>query len=266
MIEARVLGAGLLAPGLTGWNDGCHLLRGNAGFEMGEVIAPVPTTLTPRERRRASPAVRLALAVAAEAADNAKVDPKDLPSVFGWAHGDGVVVQRILEALATPERFVSPTDFHNSVHNVALGYWTIGTGARKACTSVAAHKDTFPASLLKALAQLKCEKTPVLLVVLDTPFIEPLNSACRIGAPFAFAFVLGPPDRGAGVATLRGAYVGTAANNVAPPRLGELRELWEINAAARSLPLLEHLARGEAAALQVPYGPGGRLDLEIAPC
>ncbi len=260
------MGAGLLAPGLTGWKAGCRRLRDGDDFEMGEVVAPVPETLTPRERRRASPAVRLALAVAAEAVEHANVDPKNLPSVFGWAHGDGVVVQRILESLATPKRFVSPTDFHNSIHNVALGYWAIGTGARKACTSVAAHKDTFPASLLKALAQVKCEGTPVLLVVLDTPFMEPLNSVCPIGAPFAFAFVLAPPDCGGSMAALRATYASVVPDAVVPPRTDGLKELWVSNAAARALPLLEHLARGETTALQVPYGPGGRLNLEVAPC
>jgi hypothetical protein len=265
MIEARVMGAGLIAPGLSGWEAGRSVLAACAEFEEREVTAPAPVNLMPRERRRASPAVRLALAVATEAVNHAEMDPKDLPSIFGWAHGDGVVVQRLLEALATTERFVSPTDFHNSVHNVALGYWTIGTGARKACTSVAAHKDTFPASLLKALAQVKCEGTPVLLVVLDTPFTEPLNSVCKTGAPFAFAFVLAPPDREGGMATIRSTYANAAAA-VVPPRTDGLLELWNTNAAARALPFLEHLARQEAAALQVPYGPGGRLDLEIAPC
>lgn len=265
MIGARVMGVGLLAPGLAGWDAGWRVLAARTKFEEQEVIAPAPVSLMPRERRRASPAVRLALAVAAEAVKHAEMDPKELPSIFGWAHGDGIVVQRLLEALATPERFVSPTDFHNSVHNVALGYWTIGTGARKACTSVAAHKDTFPASLLKAMAQVKCEGTPVLLVVLDTPFTEPLNSVCRTGAPFAFAFVLAPPDRDGGMATIRGTYANAAAA-VAPPRTDALRDLWNANAAARAIPLLEHLARKEAAALQVPYGPGARLDLEIAPC
>jgi len=175
MIEVRILGVGLFGPGLAGWESGRSALRGDSDYEATESAPPVPEVLTARERRRTSDAVRLALAVASEAVRHAGLDTKDLPSVFGWAHGDGVVVQRILEALATAERHVSPTDFHNSVHNVAVGYWAIGSGSRQACSSIAAHKETFPASLLKAMAQIECEQKPVLLAVIDTPFRNPLN-------------------------------------------------------------------------------------------
>ena len=40
---------------------------------------------------------------------------------------NGQVIHEICEALATDEREVSPTRFHNSVHNASAGYWGIAT-------------------------------------------------------------------------------------------------------------------------------------------
>lgn len=261
ILGARILGAGLLGPGLPSWRDGGPILAGGEAFVPGEVEPPAPAKLTSRERRRTSFAVRLALAVAEEAVEGAAVDPKTLPSVFGWAHGDGAVVQKILEVLASSERHVSPTSFHNSVHNVAVGYWTIMSGSHEPSSSIAAAEDTFPAGLLKALAQVQCEQRPVLLAVCDSPFPEPLNSVCEVGAPFGFALVLAPPDHAGGLAGLSATYRTGAPSTLEPPSPPELQPLWAKNPAARALPLLQHLARGEAAALQVPYGSQGHLDL-----
>ena len=47
-----------------------------------------------------------------------------------------------------------------------------------------------------------------------------------------------------------------------------LRPLWELNPAARAIPLLEAVARACAAAqtMAIPYGPEGRLHVTVAPC
>ncbi len=265
MTAARILGVGLLGPGLTGWPEGGETLAGRRPFEPQEIAPPPPEGLSSRERRRTSPAVRLALAVAEEAVKAAGVDPKTLPSVFAWAHGDGTVVQRILEVLATEERYVSPTEFHNSVHNVAVGYWTIASGSHEPSSSLAAARDTFPAGLLKALAQVHCEQRPLLLVVCDSPFPEPLNSVCRVGAPFGFALVLAPEKHEGGIAGLTVGYHAAAGTDDEKPGITALHELWECNAAARALPLLERLARRETARLQLSYGKRGRIDLGLEP-
>ena len=266
MMDAQIQGIGLIGPGLSGWDASGPVLQGTAAFEMTDVVAPAPQALAARERRRTSGGVRLALAAAGEAVAAARADPKDLPAVFGWAHGDSTVLQKNLIELATPERYVSPTDFHNSVHNVAAGYWAIATGSHQTYSSVAAARDTFPASLLNAMAQVHCEKRAVLLVVCDLPFPAPLNSVCHVGAPFGFAMVLAPADANSGVARMSVGYRSGAVSAEIAPRVAELRELAKLNPAARALPLLEHLARRESALLRVPYGPRARLDLELKCC
>lgn len=266
MMDAQIQGIGLFGPGLSGWDAAGPVLQGAVAFEMTDVVVPPPQALAPRERRRTSGGVRLALAAAGEAVAAAQADPKDLPAVFGWAHGDIAVAQKILIELATHERYVSPTDFHNSVHNVAAGYWAIATGSHQHGSSVAAARDTFPASLLKAMAQVHCEKRAVLLVVCDLPCPAPLDSVCHVDAPFGFAMVLAPADGCTGLARISVGYHNAAAKAETGPRVAELRELAELNSAARALPLLEHLARRESAPLQVPYGPQARLDLELQCC
>ncbi|MBK1669713.1 hypothetical protein CKO28_16865 [Rhodovibrio sodomensis] len=265
MIESALLGVGLHGPGLAGWADGGDVLAGRAPYNAADTPAPRPENLSPRERRRVSQAVRLALAVGQEAVGDARVDPADLPSVFGWAHGDGNTVQRILMELATEERHVSPKDFHHSVHNVAVGYWAIATGCHRACTSVTAARDTFAGALVKAMAQIRADGDPVLLVLCDTPFPEPLNTVCPVVAPLGIGLVLAPAGTPGAKATLRAGFAAGAATPT-PPDLPELHDLWQHNAAARALPLLAALARGDAARQAVPYGDRAHLDLEITPC
>lgn len=265
MIDVALLGIGLHGPGLIGWRSGREVLAGRAEFVDDRVQPNAPDILGPRERRRVSEAVRLALSVGQEAVEAAKVDAAQLPSVFGWAHGDGVTVQRILVELATEDRYVSPKDFHHSVHNVAVGYWAIAVGSNRPCTSVTAALDTFPAALLKAMAQVMEDQEPVLLVICDTPFPEPLNTVCPVGAPFGVGLVLAPPDSPGPVARLRACYA-AGAGEATLSSIPLLQTLWHSNAAARVVPLLETLARREGTTLHIPYGQRAHLDLDVAPC
>lgn len=266
MIRCRISGIGLLGPGLADWAGGLRVLDGSAAYEATDVEPPRPLSLNPRERRRTSHGVRLALAVAHEAIGNAGVDPRALPTVFGWAHGDGPVMQHLLETLATPERYVSPTEFHNSVHNVAVGYWTIASGSHQPSSSIAAGIDTFAASLLKASVEVSCEKRPVLLIVCGMPFPEPLNAVCPVGGSFGVAFVLSPPDADGGIADMALAYETGEGHAPTEPETAPLRGLWALNAAARSLPVLEVVARNRHDSVSIAYGPTGRLRVAVTPC
>jgi hypothetical protein len=105
----------------------------------------------------------------------------------------------------------------------------------------------------------------VLLVLCDTPFPEPLNTVCPVGAPLGLGLVLAPAGTRGAKASLRADF---AAGAVAPtpPDLPALHDLWRQNAAARALPLLAGLARAEATQLALPYGERAHLDLALAPC
>lgn len=268
MIEVAVAGVALRGPGLEGWEAARPVLSGEAAYEARELVLPPPAVLAPTERRRTGPVVRLALLVAQEASAMAGVPPGSLRCVFGSSNGDGVVVCAILEALAAEGDpaggYVSPTQFHNSVHNAAAGYWSIGTGSAQPATVLGCHDSTFAASLLKAAAEVHAEGEPVLLCLYDVPIPEPLGRLRPTGAPFGAGLVLAPPGAG-GLCRLRVGYDPAPPDPGAGlPRDPALHALARGNPAARALRLLEALARGGAQEVQAPY-LDGRLSVAVLP-
>jgi hypothetical protein len=263
-MEVYVAALGVLGPGLQGWPKSAAILRGDSPYVAEPLVLDAPAILSGRERRRSSPTIRLALNAAQEAVDQAGIPPGNLATVFGNSCGNGREIHLLLEALATAEMLVSPTQFHNSVHNAAVGYWCIATGCHLPSTSIACHDYTFAASLLKAAAQVVSEDRPVLLTVFDNPFPEPLNGKRPISAPFAVGLVLTPTSGPAAKFSMSVAWRGGAATqSAAPPGL---EGLWRGNPAGRALPLLAALALGQAATVHLAYPDHGGLELELSPC
>jgi len=248
-------------PGLEGWGASRSILTGAAPYVEAASPAPAPALLPAAERRRAGPVVRLALAVAHEAATLSGLEPGSLEAVFASSNGDGPVVGSILEALASGsgERVVSPTQFHNSVHNAAAGYWSIATASRRPATCIGCHDESWAAALLTALAGLRATDRPVLLVCYDHPLPPPLDAVRPTGPAFAAAFVLGPAGDGA---TLRLGYEPLRAP--CPAAWDQRFAVLAANPAARALPLLAAVARGAPFAGDLAY-QDGRLRLEFRP-
>src|SRR5690606_29192269 len=119
---------------------------------------PSPQLLPANERRRAPDSVALALEVAQHACAAAGRDPAVLPSVFASTHGDLAITDYMCQTLAEAPAQVSPTRFHNSVHNAAAGYWTIGTGCHAPATALSAYRASFAQGLLEAVAQVQVEQ------------------------------------------------------------------------------------------------------------
>ncbi len=268
-LEASILGISVWGPGLEGWAASHPILAGNTPYLPRPSPAPPPAILPATERRRTGPVVRLALAVAHEAATASGLPPRSLRPVFGSSNGDGVVVGGILDALSTTseERIVSPTQFHNSVHNAAAGYWSIATASREPATCLGCHDFTWAASLLTAMADLSSGRRPVLLCCYDHPMPAPLDAKRRTGAAFALALVLGPPAPGS--PSLAVAYHADPAQAAQPhdparPHDPALLLLAQGNPAARALPLLIALARREPSRIAVPY-LNGSLQLQVQP-
>lgn len=266
-MRVSIAGVGILGPGLQGWESSRKILRGERAYKAEPLELTAPPILSARERRRSSPTVRMAITVASEAVAQAGLAPDRLATVFGSSNGSGLEVHKLLEALSTPEMMISPTHFHNSVHNSAVGYWCIATSCHQPSTSIAAHDYTFAAALLKAAAQVQTEERPVLLVAFDYPMPAPLHGKRPIAAPFAAALVLTPHGLAEARAELSLSWQSdVSAQGVPPPNAPELAALWQGNPAARSLPLLEALALNRARPLSLRYPENGRLDLELAPC
>ena len=260
-LSASVRGASLWGPGLEGWAASRAILTGSVPYLPAVSPPPAPALLPSAERRRAGPVIRLALAVAHEAATNSGLPPATLDAVFASSNGDGPIVGAILDALATQtdSRVVSPTQFHNSVHNAAAGYWSIATASRRPATCIGCHDESWAAALLTAFAGLQVTGTPVLLVCYDHPLPPPLDAVRPTGPAFAAALVLAPPDSGP---VLHLTY--DPEHPVHPTAPDPRFEALTLNPAARALPLLTALARDTACTHDLAY-QGGRIALELAP-
>ena len=237
-------GIGLLAPGLPSWRAARPVLAGETPYAPGEMPRPAAELLPPAERRRCGDLVKLALHVGAEALAPDGARAAGLATVFTCATGNGEVLHQICETLAGSARDVSPTRFHNSVHNAAAGYWSIATGARAASTSLCADRGSFAAGLVEAAVQASAEDRLVLLVAYDLPPPAPLAAVVPCAAPCGLALLLAPVRGAASLAAvdLELAREG-GETTLADPALERLRTG---NAAARGLPLLAALAAGRA--------------------
>ncbi|WP_156963646.1 beta-ketoacyl synthase chain length factor [Muricoccus aerilatus] len=254
-MRCGIAGIGLLGPGLPGWQASRAVLAGGVPWEPAPVALPPPAALPPTERRRTSPSVRLALAAAGEAAEGSGLPPAELETVFASSNGDGAVVGSILEALTVPDGAISPTQFHNSVHNAAAGYWGIAMGSTRASVSLGGHDDSFATGLVQAVASVVARSVPVLFCAYDAPLAPPLDAKRPTDAPFAVALVL-VPEGGVPLS------VELAPDAEVTPA-GEMEALARGNPAARSLPLLRALAAGRAARVALPLADGGAVVLEV---
>jgi hypothetical protein len=238
-----VEGVGLRGPGLDGWEAGAAVLAGAERYQAAPLVVPPAALLPANERRRAVPTVKLALAVGVEALANAGRDPVEIATVFTSSSADGETINEILMALATVEREISPTRFHNSVHNASSGYWSIATQSQEASTSLCAFDASFGAGLLEAAGQAVVERRPILLVSYDIPYLPPLAAVRPLTTSFGVAIVLAPQRDERTIACLDIAldHRGRDETVMSDAKLEELRHGAP---AARCLPLLAAIARG----------------------
>jgi hypothetical protein len=262
-LSAYIEGIGLLGPGLEGWAPSVGLLTGVAPYSPQPTILPVPEVLPAAERRRVVRVVKLALAVGFQAVARAGADPATLPSVFSSSGGDGHNCHEICESLASDERQLSPTRFHNSVHNAAAGYWSIATGAKVPSNVLCAYDFGFGAGLLEAVTQVVVDQTAVLLLVYDSQYPAPLFMKRPIPDAFGIAFVLARQQRDAAIAKITLSFADSSPDRMTDPRLEVLRTSIP---AARGLPLLRQLAAREHGKVILEYLDGRGLAVEIDPC
>jgi hypothetical protein len=255
-LAASIEGIGFWTRGLPSWEAArAFVLDGSLPEDAPK--RPSPQLLPPNERRRAPETVAVALEVALAACAAAEREPAALPSVFASAHGDLAITDYMCTVLADQPQTISPTRFHNSVHNAAAGYWTIGTGAMQPATAISALGASFAQGLLEALAQLAGGSEAVLLVGYDSASAGPLAEVTRSEGLLGGALVLAREPR-PGRIRLR-VELGDGQPGGGP---GPLARLASGNAMAPMLPLFEALARGEPGAA-LAAGPGRVLQVRL---
>ncbi len=261
-LTVHVQGIGVYGPGLTGWAQASEVLNGRSTYTPAPIQLPAPEALPAAERRRAGTTIRLAFAVGFEAIRQAGADASTLRSVFSSSGGDCDNCHAILETLASSDRAVSPTRFHNSVHNAPSGYWSIATACRATTTSLCAYDGSFAGGLLEAATQVRSAQEPCLLLTYDTPYPGPLGALRRISQPFGLALLLAPTPSPGTLATLDLTLGPQTPQGMDDAALDALR----LGApAARSLPLLQGIARGKGGNVTLEYLEGMSLDVSLRP-
>lgn len=261
MNTVAVRAVGCAAPGMEGWEAARACLAGEAAYRPEPLGKLAPAWPPANERRRLSATMRLALCVGEEALDASGCDRRIPATVFASAAGDGDIIHAICEELARPEPAVSPTRFHNSVHNAPAGYWAIAAGSQSASTAIGAQKASFAAGWIEAALLAAETGAPVLLVAYDRPLPAPLHDKHSLAADFACALLLDGEPEGDVLARV-GFRLGedAAETRLAAPVLESLRRG---NPAARSLPLLALLARRAGGRVELPYTTGSTLGLDV---
>jgi len=241
MMRIWVSGIGISTAGVPDWEAARALIAGERAYEEAEYRYRAPEMLSGAERRRSPASVKLALDVAEQARAMSGIEGAELAAVFASMTGDGPIVARSLATLADNPHYMSPTDFHNSVHNAAVGYWAIAAGSRHGSTSLTAAEETFPAALLKAAMQAVSGAAPVLLCIYEVPFPSPLDVQLPIPSPFGGAMVLHgaePPDA---IAMLE-LSLQEGASAPDSPVNGFWTDKFDCIPSARIIPLVERIA------------------------
>ncbi len=259
-LAAYIEGIGLLGPGLAGWKAGENMLRGESSYQPQKTVLPPPSSLPAAERRRSGALVKLALAVGLEAIEAAGLNPADLPTVFSSSGADGENCHAICEMLAASDRQISPTRFHNSVHNTAAGYWGIATGSMKNSSVLCAFDASFCAALLEAVAQVVVDNTRTVMLACDTPYPEPLFKARPIPEAFGLAFVFSPEKSASALARISIELTEDKADSME----GQFEALRASIPAARGLPMLQAIAMRKDTRVVLDYLDATRLALQIS--
>ncbi len=262
-VSAGIRAIGLLGQGISSWSHGSAVLAASKPYLPAATLIPTAMSLPPAERRRAVRVVNLALAVGHEATCGIEVDLTSLPTVFASSVADSTNCHELLQTLATAERQVSPTRFHNSVHNVAAGYWSIATRDTASYTMVSAFDGSFAAGLIEAVSLVEVLRNEVMLIAYDMDYPSPLRELRPIEDAFAVALLLQPGSGPGSIARLACSF---GSESVTGMRRPELESLRRSAPAARSLPMLELIASGRSGVVNLEYLDTLSLSVSVAPC
>ncbi len=253
---------GVFGTGFENWTQAAAILRGEQPFAAIDFPLPSPEWLPPAERRRTSDIIRLALCAGREALTAANQAITETYTVFSSSGGSGEVIHQICESLAAPEREVSPTRFHNSVHNAPAGYWGIATRNEWPSTSLCAHDASFAAGMLEATAQAVICAQPVLLLVHDLRYPEPLNGVRAVMGLFSVALLLRSTKTSEAKCSVE-VSIPTNESSETVVHNAALENFRTANPAARSLPLLAAIANRSNESVILENVNGSRLKLDV---
>jgi hypothetical protein len=227
-----VRGIGLWTPGFSNPEAWC---RGQSDSEVTKADAPI---LEGPLRRRASALTRISVDVFGQATRAAGVDIHSIPTIWATAHGEHATAIKLLEMMIRGEGKVSPTQFHNSVHNTPSAYASISCGNASASSTLTGGPELVSSALLEAFCHLDTGTQEIVVVLGDEPLHAPFDRA-DMPAPLAVAFCLSVHDRDAG----EGEHAGVVLSNLRREELTDTQPDKRLGGlyVSAGLPLLEHI-------------------------
>jgi hypothetical protein len=255
-----ILGVGAWGPSFRNWQDLQDLMAGK-NVEDDGAKGPKPEVIPANERRRAPLPVRLAVEASSQACAMANLEPSSLASVFVSGLGDTQLTDYMCKVLAGENKSLSPTKFHNSVHNAAAGYWTISTDCMQAANSVAGFNESVSLTLMEAVVQAHGEQRPLLLTFYDAPSSPILKELLENEQPFAVSIILTPVASDASV-NLTASVEERRVEWPIVDLQGVLAECYQYNPCAKILPVLQFLT-GDRTELSMPLSADTALNLSL---
>ncbi len=260
-IDFSILSVGAWGANFRNATDLQALLSGHH-IEDDSAKGPKPEVIPANERRRAPLPVRLAIESSWQACQNANIDPSTLGCVFVSGLGDTQLTDYMCKVLAGENKALSPTKFHNSVHNAAAGYWTISTGCMQAANSVAGYEESVSLTLLEGLIQAEAEQRPLLLTFYDAPVSPILKPLLKNETAFSMSIVVAPKSLGSSSGNHLRAHVSDESVEWPDQSWPEpLATCYNTNPVARALPLAELFFDDRHSGLSMPLSEGRSLHL-----
>lgn len=271
--SCNIVGLGAWGDYFDSWSSLAELLQSDPVSKedsekaLEKIAGPKPQIIPANERRRAPLPVRLAVESSWQASQMANIDPKELSCVFVSGFGDTQLTDYMCKVLAGESKQLSPTKFHNSVHNAAAGYWTISTGCEQAANSVAGFQHSVPLTLMEAMLQCVEENKPILLTFFDAPVSQVLTDILGQGGSFSCSLIIVPESYPDACDYSKKITASIEYSGCEWPELGAqkdaLQEGYVNNPSARILPLLEVLL-GVSNSMRVQFPLSEQSSLSLA--
>lgn len=195
-MRGSIAGVGVWGSGIRGWADFANQPAGVERLTVGECEPPPVTMIPPREKRRVPMMSRLAIEAGYQACEMAEIEPAGVATVFASCMADTQVTDYMCRVMNTSGKAMSPTRFHNSVHNATCGYWSIFCGGHEAGGFICSWEDSFAIAVLEAMTFVQEECKPTLMVCYDIANTAPMSSARSIESDLAVAILLAPETQG----------------------------------------------------------------------
>ncbi len=260
MADINIVGIGVWCEFFSNWDEFCSALAGSA---TSQATTLRPELIPAKERRRAPLSVKMAIEVMDQACRMSALVPSEVATVFASVNGDVEVTDYLCRTLDTAPRTVSPTRFHNSVHNAPIGNWAIATHCKLPASAMSAYLHTTSMAFLEGAIQSLEENMPVLVCVQELAAPDAIKPICDTEQSISTAVLLAPPGYcGEELATVR--FEVRNERSVYPDAPQILGIDWSGNLGARFLPLLVSLTTPGSTELQLPISESASLSLAIA--